>query len=93
MKIIYLICVLGIALTLAAQGDPSIPDQGGGTQPKSCDNGFDTPKESKCDCSRAQQECDPRTDYSSHDSVSYNCKTYCRPEACGCVNPCMSMTQ
>lgn len=52
-------------------------------QPKACDNVSDNPH--KCDCERAQHDCDPNNQYASQ-----KCKTYCRPEACKCANPCNS---
>jgi hypothetical protein len=52
-------------------------------QPASCDNVSDNPH--KCECERAQRDCDPDNQY-----VSQKCKTYCRPEACKCANPCNS---
>ena len=52
-------------------------------QPKTCDNVSDNPH--KCECERAQHDCDPNNQYASQ-----KCKTYCRPEACKCANPCNS---
>ena len=52
-------------------------------QPKSCDNLAENTH--KCECERAQQDCDPDNQYASQ-----KCKTYCRPEACKCANSCNS---
>jgi len=52
-------------------------------QPATCDNVSDNPH--KCECERGQQDCDQ-----NNQQPSQKCKTYCRPEACKCANPCNS---
>jgi hypothetical protein len=74
MKMLLLATLLSIPVYLP-------PDHSG--QPATCDNVSDNPH--KCECERAQQECDPDNQYASQ-----KCKTYCRTEACKCVNPCNS---
>ena len=52
---------------------------------KSCDNAHDTPKAHRCECQRATKCREDRTP--GEDS---KCKTYCKPEACHCIDPCVS---
>lgn len=52
-------------------------------QPVSCNNAYDNAH--KCECERAQEKCDPDSQYAGS-----KCQTYCRPEACKCANPCNS---
>jgi hypothetical protein len=74
MRMLLLAALLSLPLAL--------PQDHSG-QPKSCDNVSDNPH--KCECERAQRDCDPH-----NQTAGQKCKTYCRPDACKCVNPCNS---
>lgn len=78
-----LLTVAALSLLTIAGALQAIPQDEHKNQPKACDNVSDNPH--KCDCERAEHECDPNNQYASQ-----KCKTYCRPEACKCANPCNS---
>jgi hypothetical protein len=73
------ILLLAAMLTLPV----SLPQEHEG-QPASCDNSYDN--KHKCECVRAQQECDP-DDQQTEDP---KCQVYCRKDACKCANRCNS---
>lgn len=54
----------------------------GEAQPDFCDNALHN--EHPCTCNHANEKCDGPSDPGSM------CKTYCRKEACKCVNSCTS---
>lgn len=72
-----------ILLVIALLSMPLYLPQDHSGQPASCDNVSDNPH--KCECERAQQDCDP-----NNQSAGQKCKTYCRPDACKCANSCNS---
>jgi hypothetical protein len=91
MKTFILIAMIALAGLLVAAQDEGRGKDGkyhdpetGEVQPDHCDNSFKN--EHPCDCSRAKS-CDP--DAMSHHPTRV-CKTWCRTNACGCVNECTS---
>lgn len=42
-----------------------------------------------CECEHATH-CDPNSedDRKAHETMTYKCKTYCKPEHCSCSNEC-----
>ncbi len=71
------ILILGLFLLQEPEEDPHA------NQPASCNNHAKTESEHRCACRRAT-EC---PDGEEHPEDS-KCKTYCRPSACRCLNPC-----
>ena len=57
----------------------------GAVQPDKCDN-YEK-NQHPCTCNRADQQCDHD---SSKEHPSRICKTWCRTNACGCLNKCGS---
>ncbi len=76
------------ALTIQIAATP-IPQEGAA---QNCDNnrqGKSKTADHTCECEHATH-CDPNSDQDreEHKEMGEKCKTYCRPEACGCANEC-----
>lgn len=93
MKVAILMVTLLIATGLAAlqpqegrgQDGKFHDPETGAVQPDRCDNGFKNTH--PCRCSRAMS-CDP--DAMAHHPTRV-CQTWCRTDACTCVNECSSL--
>ena len=66
-------------------------DNQGRPQPASCDNNSTTAPEHKCHCVIADTDadhCPPEGRPNRAHQMGSMCQTYCRDEACTCVNQC-----
>jgi hypothetical protein len=77
---ITLAAIMALGLALLPAQEPEDPHAG---QPKTCDNSHKNAH--KCECHRATKCKEDRPDH--EDS---KCATYCRKEACRCIDPCAS---
>jgi hypothetical protein len=84
---IKILLVVGL---LFFQGDGDAPERP--DQPTHCDNYFNTPKDMRCACGRARQNCEGGPPQPPADvKMDQRCKTYCREQHCECAGKgCMS---
>ena len=87
MKILVLAATVLLASSLAtfsAQNQPPYHDPyTGEEQPAQCDNS--AKNEHPCTCNRAAEKCDY-----PNGTPNRQCRTFCRADACKCVNSCTS---